>query len=320
MNKRNELQNLDETDIKLIRELEREPKQTHVDLTAKLGLGRDAVSARLQRLLETRTIKIVGLSDPIAIGYTTSVIMDINVQPSRLLSVAERLAALDPIQHVMLCMGRFQVMAFSIFQSRADYLDFLVNNIGNVPGILYIESLIVLRHTKLSGPLLSDGPGFCPRRTPITGLDSLDLALLKELQVDAMQDSRSLAKKLGTSQSTILRKTQFLQSEGVIRITTLINPLTLGYEGTASIGMRFDPSKVNEAAITIGSYRNVLTVAVCAGQYDIVVWILFRDLSDLSDFITLKLAHIPGLREVETMISLKIIKSSHRYELKLNAR
>jgi len=31
-----------------------------------------------------------------------------------------------------------------------------------------------------------------------------------------------------------------------MRIVTLVNPLALGYEGVASIGMKFDPAKVDE--------------------------------------------------------------------------
>jgi Lrp/AsnC family transcriptional regulator for asnA, asnC and gidA len=133
------------------------------------------------------------------------------------------------------------------------------------------------------------------------------------LQTDARQNSRLLARKLGTSQSTVLRKIQALQSSGVMRIATLANPLALGYEGVASIGMRFDPAKVDEGARLIGSYRNVQTVAVCAGRYDVIAWVMFRELNDLSRFVTLELGSIPGLQHSETMTSLRIIKASHTY-------
>jgi hypothetical protein len=40
---------------------------------------------------------------------------------------------------------------------------------------------------------------------------------------------------------------------------------------------------------------------------------MFRELGDLSNFITLELGNVPGLQHLETMTSLKIVKSSHRY-------
>lgn len=264
-------------------------------------------------MVETRAIRIVGVADPIAVGYTTTVVMGINVRSDQLLAVAEALSALNSIQHLMLCIGRFDIIAFGIFRRRTDFLDFLVGNIGNLPGVLHIESMLTLRNTKIFGPLLSDGPGPSPKQTSMAALDSLDMALMRELQIDARQNSRHLAKKLGTSQSTVLRKMQALQNSGVMRIVTLANPLALGYEGLASIAMRFDPAKVNEGAQVIGSYRNVQTVAVCAGRYNVLAWAMFRELGDLSDFTTVELGKIPGLQQSEIMTSLRIIKASQRY-------
>jgi len=308
-----EFDSLDKTDIRLIAELEADPRQPHTEIASKLGLSRDTVRARLERLLDRRAVRIVGLVDPISVGYTTSVVMGINVRSDRLLAVADKLASLTPVQHLILCMGRFDIIALSIFRRRADLLDFLVGNIGNLPGVLHIESMLTLRNTKIYGPLLSDGSDSSPKQPLAAALDSLDLALMKELQTDARQNSRWLARKLGTSQSTVLRKIQALQSGGVMRIVTLANPLALGYEGVASIGMKFDPAKVDEGARVIGSYRNVQTVAVCAGRYDVLAWAMFRELGDLSNFITLELGNVPGLQHLETMTSLKIVKSSHRY-------
>ena len=304
---------LDEIDVKLIAELEINPRRAYTEIASNLGLSRDTVRTRLQRLLDTRAVRIVAVADPISVGYTTSVVMGINVRSDRLLAVADKLASLTPIQHLMLCMGRFDIIALGLFRKRTDFLDFLVGNVGNLPGVLHIESMLTLRNTKIFGPLLSDGSGSSPRQTPLAALDPLDFALMKELQADARQNSRRLAQKLGTSQSTVLRKIQALQSDGVMRIATLTNPLVLGYEGVASIGMEFDPAEVEEGAKVIGAYRNVQTVAVCAGRYDIIAWVMFRELSDLSNFITLELGSVHGLQHSETMTSLKIIKASHRY-------
>jgi DNA-binding Lrp family transcriptional regulator len=93
---------------------------------------------------------------------------------------------------------------------------------------------------------------------------------------------------------------------------TLIDPLALGYEGVASIGIRCEASKVNQAADLIASHRNVQTVVICTGRYDIIAWVMFRELSDLSDFVTVELSQIPGLQYTETMTNLKIIKTSHK--------
>ena len=308
-----EFEGLDQTDVRLIAELESNPRQPHTEIASRMGLSRDTVRARLERLLDARAVRIVGVADPMSVGFTTSVIMGINVRSDRLLAVADRLASLAPVQHLMLCMGRFDIMAYGLFQRRTDFLDFLVGHIGHMAGVLHIESMLTLRNTKIFGPLLSDGSGARPGQTPVSALDPLDFALMRELQTDATQNSRRLAQKLGTSQSTVLRKIQALQSAGVMRIAALANPAVLGYEGVASIGMKFDPARLDEGARVIGSCRNVQTVAVCAGRYDIIAWAMFRELEDLSNFLTVELGSVPGLQHLEAMTSLKIIKASHVY-------
>lgn len=297
----------------MIAELESDPRQPHTEIAAKLGLSRDTVRTRIQRLLDTRAVRVVGVADPQSVGYSTAVIMGINARYDSLLEIADNLASMRQVQHLILCMGRYDIIAFGLFRKRRDFLDFLVGNIGKLPGVLNIESMLLLKHTKIFGPLLTDGSDSTSQRPPAIDFDQLDIALMKELQADAMQNSRRLAGKLGTSQSTVLRKIQALQSNGIMRIAALINPLVLGYEGVASIGMRFDPSKVNEGAEAVGAYRNVQTVAVCAGRYDIVAWVMFRELGELSNFITVELGKIPGLQHAETVTSLKIVKASNIY-------
>lgn len=304
---------LDEIDLNLIAQLEADPRRAYTEIASNLGLSRDTVRARLQRLLDARAVRIVGVADPLSVGYATCVIMGINVRPDRLLAVANTLADLRPVQHLMLCMGRFDIIAFAVFRKRADFLDFLVGRIGNLPGILHFESMLTLKHTKIYGPLLSDIPDVSPEQAPAAELDSLDFALMKEMQTDARQNSRELARKLGTSQSTVLRKIQALQNSGVMHIVTLANPAALSYEGIASVGMRFEPDKVDEGARVIGSHRHVQTVAVCAGRYNVIAWVMFREIDDLSSFVTLELGNIPGLQHSEIMTSLKIIKASHVY-------
>jgi len=305
--------NLDQVEVRLIAELEMNPKQTHVELASKLGLSQPTVRAKLQRLFDDKIINTVCVPDPAALGYSTCVIIGINTHPSELLTVADRLADFETVHHIMLCIGRFDILAWALFQKRNDFLDFLVNEVGNLSGVLSTENMLTLRHVKIYDPLFPYNGDSSANQGPVKRLDALDSALIKELQIDARQNARDVAKKLGTSQSTVLRRIRKLQDDGIIRIVTLADPFSLGYEGVASVCMTFDPAKVSEGARIIASYPNVLTVSICAGRYDIVAWAMFREMSELSDFVTLELSKIPGLQHSETMANLKLLKTTHKY-------
>jgi Lrp/AsnC family transcriptional regulator for asnA, asnC and gidA len=305
--------NLDQVEVRLIAELEINPKQTQAELALKLGLSQPTVRAKLQRLFDDNIIKTVCVSDPGALGYSTCVIIGINVHPSELLSVADRLSDFETVYHIMLCIGRFDILAWALFQNRNDFLEFFVNKVGNLSGVLKTETMLTLRHVKIYDPLFPYNGDPRANQVPVKRLDALDSALISELQVDARQNARDVAKKLGTSQSTVLRRIRKLQDDGIIRIVTLADPFSLGYEGVASVCMTFDPAKVNEGARTIASYPNVRTVSICAGRYDIVAWTLFREMAELSDFVTLELSKISGLQHSETMANLKLLKTTHKY-------
>lgn len=304
---------LDQVEVSLIAELEMNPKQTQTELALKLGLSQPTVGAKLQRLFDDQIIKTVCVPAPTALGYSTCVILGINTHPSELLTVADRLADFETVFHIMLCMGRFDILAWALFQQRNDFLEFFVNKVGNLPGVISTETMLTLRHVKIYDPMFPYNGHSSANQAPLKSLDALDSALIRELQIDARQNARDVARKLGTSQSTALRRMRKLQDDGIIRIVTLADPFSLGYEGVASVCMTFDPSKVNEGARTIASYSNVLTVSICAGRYDIVAWAMFREMSELSDFVTLELSKIPGLQHSETMANLKLVKTTHRY-------
>lgn len=301
--------NVDATDMNLIAEIEANPMQTHIELASKLGLSRTTVHSRMKNLYDRRVIRTAVIADPMTLGYSTCVLIGISVQPSQLMHVADRLAVFESIEYLMLCMGRFDILALALFRKRADFLNFLVNNIGALPIAVDVETMLTLKHTKIMGQLLSDDGPNSMRQTMATNLDSLDFTLIKELEGNAGLKSRQLSRKLGISQSTVIRRIRKLQDDRIIRIVTLIDPFAIGYQGVASIGIRCNADKVNEVAHAIGSYSNVQIVAILAGRFDIIAWVVFRELHELSDFITEELSRIPGLQYTETMTSLRTVKT-----------
>ncbi len=305
--------NLDQEEVQLIAELEMNPKQTHAELSSKLGLSLPTVRSKLQNMFDENIIKTICVSDPAALGYSTCVIIGIKTHPSELLAVVDKLADLETVFHIMLCVGRFDILIWALFQNRDDFLEFYVNKVGNLSGILNTETMLTLKHTKIYDPLFPNNSASHAQQTQVKTLDALDVELIKELQVDARQNTRNVAGKLGTSQSTVQRRIRKLQEDGIIRIVTLADPFTLGYEGVASVCMTFDSGKINEGARIIGSYKNIQTVSICAGRYDVVAWAVFQEMKELSDFVTLELGKIPGLQHSETMANIKLFKTTHKY-------
>jgi len=303
---------LDELDLQLIEELESDARQTYKDLAAKLQVNRHTITSRMQRLLDDGVLKIICWIDPAALGYKLMVAFAINPEPGQIDEIADKLAACEQVLHVHLCTGRFTIVAFAQFRGNEDLSDFLSNKLGSISGIVQFETMLTLQLVKVSTRLLTDEMEPRHLEAPVRDLDDFDHKLIEELHENARQKAGHIAKKFGVYESTIQRRMKRLMDEHVIEIATIVHPLVLGYEGIAIIGLKCDPHKVKEVADAIASYKQIQYVSICTGRYDISIWVAFHKLRDLRHFITVELGSIPGMRDTDTMIVYKLVKTRNQ--------
>jgi len=142
--------NLDDLDLVLIRELENDGRQTNTDLAKKIGTSKATARRKLKKLLDGGIIKVVAVANPPALGYRTVATMGINVRPGDVDAVAERLASYENVHFVIISTGRYDIITWMMFQEPEDLSDFLRNELGNIPGLVSVETMINLKIIKAS--------------------------------------------------------------------------------------------------------------------------------------------------------------------------
>lgn len=300
---------LDELDLRLIKALESDPRRTHTDLAAELGVSRPTVGNMMQRLFDARVIQTVCLADHRALGYTNSVFFRISTQPGKLRDVAEGLASFPDIHYVTLCAGPFDVACWGVFKGYKPVLEFIEDGLGKISGLRYYES-VLCQEIKISPALLTEGQGYCPGGRAVS-LDELDLALIGALQRDSRQGTTGLSTRLGISKPTVLKRMRRLLDERVIKFATMVNPVALGYKGNASIGMKVAPDRLRQVAEAVSACRSIHTVALCTGRYDILAWAIFQDQRELMNILIEEVGKVPGVNSMETVTNLRTIKASY---------
>ena len=148
--------NLDALDFILIKELEKDGRQTNTDLAKKIGTSKATARRKLKRLLDDRIIKVVAVANPPALGYKTVATMGINVRPGEVDSVAAKLASYDYVHFVILSTGRYDIITWMMFREPEDLSDFLRNELGNIPGLVSAETMINLKIIKDSFTYLTE--------------------------------------------------------------------------------------------------------------------------------------------------------------------
>jgi len=139
-------------------------------------------------------------------------------------------------------------------------------------------------------------------------IDALDEKLIQLLQKDGRQSSESLARQLGVSPSTILRRIEQLTERKVMRIVGVVDPDKVGLMLGAMIGLDVEPGKLTLVVNALIQRSSVKFVSPATGRFDVLLFALFRSNDELSDFVEKELAAINGVKDSETFICLNVKK------------
>jgi Lrp/AsnC family transcriptional regulator, regulator for asnA, asnC and gidA len=139
-----------------------------------------------------------------------------------------------------------------------------------------------------------------------SGLDDLDTKIIGVLQENGRASFRAIAADVGVSEATIRNRYGRLVSSGVLQVTAVTNPLGMGFDAMAMLGVSVDgpPEKV---ADELASWREAIYVVVCAGRYDVLVELVSSDRKELLELIT-RVRAVEGVTSTETFVYLDLAK------------
>lgn len=130
---------LDDTDKRIITELQRDGRISYVDLAPIVGLSPAATRQRVQRILDAGVVKVIGVTDPQALGYPVMAMLGIQVEGD-VRTIADRLSEIDGVIYVVMSSGSFDLLVEVISESSTALLELLNSQIKSVAGVRRVES------------------------------------------------------------------------------------------------------------------------------------------------------------------------------------
>ncbi len=120
--------------------------------------------------------------------------------------------------------------------------------------------------------------------------DSIDRALLLELQKDARQTNKALAEKAGVAPSTCLERVRELQARGVIRgFRADVDPAAVGRPMEAILSIQQRPAQGRGMIETllehVRKFPETLRVMALTGTTDFIIHVAVRDMDHLRDLV-----------------------------------
>jgi Lrp/AsnC family transcriptional regulator for asnA, asnC and gidA len=137
-------------------------------------------------------------------------------------------------------------------------------------------------------------------------LDSVDRAIIEALQKNGREAFRRIATSVGVSEATIRARYARLRQSNVLQVTGVTNPLELGFEAQAMVGIRTSGAP-DEVANEISSWEEAGYVVVTAGQFDVLVELVCADRRHLID-LTGRIRSLPGVVSTESFLYLELWK------------
>ena len=162
------------------------------------------------------------------------------------------------------------------------------------------------------------GPVSIPSVEPVvpkadgTPVDEVDLRIIAELQSDGRRPYTQIAPKVGLSEAAVRQRVQRLVDTGVVQIVAVADPRVLGFGRQAMIGLRVE-GDTRQVADALAAMPEVEYVVLTAGSIDVLAEVVVEDDERLIALLNDKIRVLPGVRETETTIYLRIHKESYQW-------
>jgi DNA-binding Lrp family transcriptional regulator len=142
-------------------------------------------------------------------------------------------------------------------------------------------------------------------------LDSIDLAILRELQNDASITNVELARRVGLSAPPCLRRVRALEEAGYIRgYRTLLDPQMLGYEVVFFAMVQLATQGKAELSGFQARVKGWPAVRECwtlSGDVDFILKCVAPNLAGFQALVG-ELTALPNVRSVRTALTLDVVK------------
>ena len=145
-------------------------------------------------------------------------------------------------------------------------------------------------------------------------LDRIDIKILRALQTEGRLSNAELAARVHVSAPTCHRRTQRLFEEGYITgVHAQIAPEPVGLGAVVMVGVVLDRSTPESFAAfedAVIRMEQVLDCSLVAGDFDYLLKIRVRDMSDFNTLHGKELIALPGVRQTRTFFVMKEVKDS----------
>lgn len=135
-------------DKRIIEHLQADGRRPFTQIAADLGVSEAAVRARTNRLIERGILQVVGVTDPLKLGFHQMAMIGIRCKSDKLIEVSEALAAMPEVDYVVITAGTYDLLIETVCEDNEALLVFLAERLRAIDGVRETETFVYLRLVK----------------------------------------------------------------------------------------------------------------------------------------------------------------------------
>jgi Lrp/AsnC family transcriptional regulator for asnA, asnC and gidA len=135
-------------DKRIIEHLQTDGRRPFTQIANDLGVSEAAVRARTNRLIERGILQVVGVTDPLKLGFHQMAMIGIRCESDKLIEVAESLAEMPEVDYVVITAGTYDLLIETVCEDNEALLVFLAERLRAIEGVRETETFVYLRLVK----------------------------------------------------------------------------------------------------------------------------------------------------------------------------
>jgi DNA-binding Lrp family transcriptional regulator len=304
-------------DQAIFAELQRDGRTTFTALGDRLGLSEAQVRRRVRWLTDADVFAVTAVADPGVLGLSCMAWIGLEVRPSETERAANALVVTPGVDYVVISSGRFNVMCEVACPEPRD-LDPLLTRLRAIEGVVRTETFIYLSLLHQQFQWRASEQHRYAAEVPVSGvtpssrqLEPIDIEIVRELERDGRASFRDVARTLGVSERLVSSRFSKLVEDNVLKVIAVGNPLNLGFESMAWLGITLRSDADHGAvALALAAIPSIDYVVVPSGRYDLMAELVCRDRDEFLATTTRDIGAIPGIVHVEAFLYLRLLYRS----------
>lgn len=140
---------LDQLDNEILAHLQEDGRRPFTEIAKRLGVTEGTVRKRAARLMEEDVVRVIGLVDPLKVGFEAPAVIHVTVAPPYLEEAAELIRSFSEVSYLLMLSGEFDLLVEVRCRDREHLATFIRDKLQKVIGVERTVSAMVLHTYKL---------------------------------------------------------------------------------------------------------------------------------------------------------------------------